>query len=186
MRLGRFAALAFVALVVSAGPSRAAIISGTYSFSASGFSGSGVAPADPVMGSFTVTFDNSTSQQPVALSDVVINISGYTGNSSFYLHNTDEFVLEIFNLGSNDVFNLDINHTSSDPVFGSANFQLEANKSSSASSGSVSFTSAATTTPEPASLALCAAGLAGWASARRDWRALLGRKIRAARRHGAV
>jgi hypothetical protein len=54
------AALAASAMAIAAAaPASAAVITRTFNFSASNFSGSGSAPISPVVGSFTVTFDDA-------------------------------------------------------------------------------------------------------------------------------
>jgi hypothetical protein len=156
-----------VVLLFALGASRveAEPITLSYGFIASGF-GSG-ALVDPVTGSFSITFDNSTSvlNQTTGLTYNNFNIVLDSAPSFDYVRNGDGLTLGaavggtgLVGAGTNDFF-FDILNVSTNPVAGPAfvyaqasNFQIY--------QGNVVLTPLAAPTPEPATLVLFGTGAA--------------------------
>src|SRR3954469_17142568 len=98
MRTALLAAATGLRLATASVPTSAAIIDGTFTFSASGFLPPGSGVTDPVNGSFSVDFDNSTSIQPLTIGNLSTNLAGYVAtNSSFYDKLVDQITLTLLN-----------------------------------------------------------------------------------------
>jgi hypothetical protein len=168
---------ALCVLGAGAGIASATIISGTYSFTASGFA-STAAPVDPVIGSFSVTFDNSAdvsdTSANITLNSLNINL-GSTLEFS-YKHGSDSLWiggkagvngtcgLSCVVFGTDDFFLL-LSNVSTTPhlseFFYSAvtiNGLFGFNEKLA---GSAAFAPSTPAAPEPATLALLTLGLAG-------------------------
>ena len=79
MRHSRFVIAAAIGLAAIATPAQSAIISNTYSFTATAPTGSGL--SDPVIGSFYITFDNVTDITNQT-SGIIVNQLNFTVNSA--------------------------------------------------------------------------------------------------------
>src|SRR3954470_1855327 len=99
MRTGLFAAAAAGLILATASvPTSAAIIDGTFTFSASGFQPPGYSFTDPVKGSFSVYFDNSATITSLTISNLSTNLAGYgVGVGLDYYKPSDEIDLELSN-----------------------------------------------------------------------------------------
>jgi hypothetical protein len=137
----------------------------SYGFIASGF-GSG-ALVDPVTGSFSITFDNSTSvlNQTTGLTYNNFNIVLDSAPSFAYVRNGDGLTLgaavggtDLVGAGTNDFF-FDILNVSTNPVAGPAFVYAQASKFQ-IDHGNVVLTPLAAPTPEPATLVLFGTGAA--------------------------
>jgi hypothetical protein len=159
--------VALVVLLFALGTSRAEAepITLSFGFIASGF-GIG-APVDPVTGSFTITFDNSTNlqEQTIGLTYYNLNIVLDSAPSFAYGRDADVLVLgaaidgaQTLGGGTNDLL-LGIKNVSTNPVAAPGFTYAQASNSNSFR-GNVVLTPFATPTPEPATLVLFGTGAA--------------------------
>jgi hypothetical protein len=165
MRILRSVVLALVAVGCGCSTALASIITLDYNFSASGFvdvNGASVPPVDPVIGHFSVTFDNSAD-----ISETVTGLT-FTSNLSLdspvgfiYKKGEDRIFIGLVPAGTND-FVLQVAQVSTQPTFAVLEYRRD-----DTSSAFVSSTGRLTPVPEPATLSLLGLGFGGAAWRRR-------------------
>jgi hypothetical protein len=168
MCIARYLTLAVLALGISAGSAQAAPITLKYDFVAAGFFPGG-APVDPVTGSFSVTFDDTSTLVDVTtgISITNLNISLDSSPAFTYFSDIDRLVIGglqdgalIGGGGSND-FHLGVDDVSTNPAF--LEFWY-------VQTGKITFTALSgiltpSAVPEPATFSLFALGLVSFAAA---------------------
>lgn len=175
-RRGAVALLVFGTVLAAQGAgAKAATISSVITFSATAFSGfGGTAPIDPVVGSFTITYDPNVSVTNVtgaAIKQHYLNITlgsaiafsydanvkgltigGVTQGTNGYLWGTNDFFFSLTGLTENSFYSLspNLSYTQSDPNASFYTFNL-----------SVTVGPATAVTPIPASALLFLTALGG-------------------------
>jgi hypothetical protein len=151
------------------GSAQAALITINDNFTALGLGGG---PANPVTGSFDVTFDNSADTSGGTPISASINIT-VDGSIEFdYTHAIDQLVIGGSDNGASTLvsstndFVLVIGHVSTSPIFAGF-FDADASVGGIFRAATGSLTPAPASAPEPASLALLGVAIGGLAAARR-------------------
>lgn len=169
--IARYLTLAVLALGISAGSAQAAPITLKYDFVAAGFFPGG-APVDQVTGSFSVTFDDTSTLVDVTTGISITNLNIALDSSPAFTYFSDIDVLVIGGLqngaliaggGSND-FHLGIQRASTtNPVSFYEFYYSQTGEPLSYTALSGSLTPSAV--PEPATFSLFALGLVSFAAA---------------------
>jgi len=165
MRLAHFTTALLIAFAVGAKSTSATVIDGVYSFTASNFTGTLTLPAvDPAVGSFGLTFDNTNSTLSLSPRDVSLNFGPIDSVSVNYISIADQLMFQASS--GTTTFSLGILDASAAPALQFASFFLDTGLSATFE-GAVSFAPAKTPVPEPTSMVLFSAGLAGFGLVRR-------------------
>jgi hypothetical protein len=174
MRIAHPATAALLILASGTTPTSAATISGTYTFSASGFFGppGNTVLADPVSGHFDVTFDNAVASGSLPVSNLSVNFSPISNPHAGYTLGLPGVVdlLTFFVDSGATHFSLEISNASTSPTLYLAEYQTGSFDLAFSRNGSVSFAPSAATILEPASIALFSSALVGFGLIRRRGR----------------